>query len=246
MKDIGNSESYRILTESLDIMQEMCKYYIEISRYRDALGYIREGLDITQLHFSKHRIVQFLLHQANADLIAACLNESTARLKLTENLLDGLDEDYKKTDLKNIDLVDMNDLFGLKNLIHYNNLKMLNDIKLSEQMVSTGASDTIQLSQSDLIRRVNKIHTALTDFKLLNDFCIDLLIDAYFIVCNYLKQFRLTSDLKMMLKQLKSLVIRRSSENGLKMSSKNENWNLAEFYCLVYEIDANMTGLNLG
>ena len=71
-KDIGNSESYRILSESIDIMQEMCKYYIEISRYRDPLDYIREGLDITQLHFSNRRVVQFLLHQANADLIAAC------------------------------------------------------------------------------------------------------------------------------------------------------------------------------
>lgn len=95
----------------------MCKYYIEISRYRDALGYIREGLDITQLHFSNRRVVKFLLHQDNADLIAACLNESTARLKLTGNLLDGPDEDFKRTDLKNMDMIDLNDLFGLLTIL---------------------------------------------------------------------------------------------------------------------------------
>ena len=112
-----------------------------------------------------------------------------------------------------MDIIDLNDLFGLKNLVHFKNLKMLNDIKLNEQMNSSGASDTIQLGHGELVKRLSQVHTALSDFKQLNDFCIDLLIDAYFIVCNYLKQFRLTSDLKMLLKQLKSLVIRKSSEN---------------------------------
>ena len=83
---IGNSECYRILSECLDMMQLMCKYYIDISRYRDATSYIREALDVTQLNFATRRITTFLLHHVNVDLIAQCLNEATSRIKIAEHL----------------------------------------------------------------------------------------------------------------------------------------------------------------
>lgn len=237
-------------------MQEMCKYYIEISRYRDALGYIREGLDITQLHFSSRRITQFLLHQINADLIASNLNESKTRLKLTENFINGCDS-VKKTDLRNFARINLDDLFGLKNMIYFNNMQMLNDIKLMESQQNSDMSiedenklsmDTapIKLEPSDLYKRLNMISMGFTEFKFLNDYCADLLVDAYFIVLNYLKQFKFTSEMKSLVKQLKALLIKKPSDSGTRSNLIYEIWNLAEYNCLVFEIDSNVTGLNMG
>ncbi len=230
----------------------MCKYYIEISRYRDALGYIREGLDITQLHFSNRRIAQFLLHQINADLIASNLNESKARLKITENFINGCDS-LNKTDLKNFTQIDLNDIFGLKNMIYFNNMKMLNDIKLIEQQQSglaiggelTIETEPIKLEPSDLCKRLNHIILGFTEFKFLNDYSADLLVDAYFIVLNYLKQFKLTSEIVTFVKQLKALLTKKSTDNSTKSNLIYENWHVAEFYCLCFEIDSKITGLNL-
>lgn len=237
-------------------MQEMCKYYIEISRYRDALGYIREGLDITQLHFSSRRITQFLLHQINADLIASNLSESKSRLKMTENFINGCDS-VKKTDLRNFTAINLSDVFGLKNMIYFNNMQMLNDIKLMESQnsdvmpvvddkLSVDTQVPIKLEPSDLCKRLNMINMGFTEFKFLNDYCADLLVDAYFIVLNYLKQFKLTGEMKSLVRQLKALLIKKSADTGARSNLIHENWNMAEFYCLVFEIDSNVTGLNLG
>jgi len=244
-KDLGNSECYRILGESLDIMQEICKYYIEISRYRDALGYIREGLDITQLHFSNRRISQFMLHQISADLIAQSLTESTTRLKLAENLCNGY-ENSRMIDIKNLTFENMTDLLGVKNQISLNNMKMLNEIKLQEQARQQADAVVAKLDTGSLVSRLNQIYTVLTENKLLNSYCIDQLIEAYFIVCNYLKQFKLTIELKTLVKQLQRLLIRKSSASSETASYMYENWHVSEFYCLVFEIDSNMAGLNLG
>ena len=98
------------------MMQETCRYYIEISRYRDALGYIREGLDITQLHFSSRRISLFLLHQINADLIASCLPEATSRINIVKNLINLNDIDFGK----NSEIL-ADDLSAVKNYLYYKN-----------------------------------------------------------------------------------------------------------------------------
>lgn len=57
LQDIGNAECYRILSDDLDIMQLLCKYYVELSRYREATCFIREGLDLTQLHYCTLRLL---------------------------------------------------------------------------------------------------------------------------------------------------------------------------------------------
>jgi len=226
-------------------MQEICKYYIEISRYRDALGYIREGLDITQLHSSNRRIGQFMLHQINADLIAQCLAESTTRLKLAQNLCNGY-ENSRKIDICNLSFEDTTDLLGVKNQISLNNLKMLNEIKLQEQARQKADVVVAKMDTNSLVSRLNQVYTILSENKSLNWYCNDLLVDAYFIVCNYLKQFKLTGELKNLVRQLQRLLIRKSNSSSDAASFVYENWHIAEFYCLVYEIDSNVTGLNMG
>ena len=85
--NIGNPECYRLLSEDLDVMQVLCKYYVELSRYREATCFIREGLDLTQLHYCTRRLTQFLLHQIHTDLIASSLNEAIIRLDKAEQLI---------------------------------------------------------------------------------------------------------------------------------------------------------------
>ena len=220
------------------MMQLLCKYYIEISRYRDAIGYIREALDITQLHFSNRRIAQFMLLQINADQIAHSLPESTKRLKLTENLLNGYDNG-KKIDLKNLTFDNMGDPFGLRNLISLTTVQMSNEIKLHEH---SGSAD--KLDTKSLVFRLNEIYNILKENKFLNDYCSDHLVETYFVVCNYLKQFKLTNELKTLVKQLKSMLFQKTSDKPRILL--NENWYIAEYYCLVFEIDLNKIGLQSG
>ena len=226
-------------------MQEICKFYIEISDYRKAIGYIREGLDITQLHSSNRRCNQFMLHQINADLIAQCLTESTARLKLAENLCNGY-KNLRIIDINNLTFENMTDLLGVKNQISLNNMKMLNEIKLHEKAKQQTDAVVVKLDTGSLVSRLNQIYMVLTENKLLNSYCIDRLIEVYLIVCDYLKQFKLTVELKTLVKQLKRLLIRKSSGNSNTVSLVYENWHIAEFHCLVFEIYSNMAELNKG
>ena len=68
-------------------MQLLCKYYVELSRYREATSFIREGLDLTQCHSSMRRVTQFLMHQINTDLISSNLTEAKACINLAEKLV---------------------------------------------------------------------------------------------------------------------------------------------------------------
>jgi len=149
-------------------------------------------------------------------------------------------------DINNLTFENMTDLLGVKNQISLNNMKMLNEIKLQEQARQQTDAVVAKLDTGSLVSRLNQIYTVLTENKLLNSYCIDQLIEAYFIVCNYLKQFKLTIELKTLVKQLQRLLIRKSSASSETASYMYENWHVSEFYCLVYEIDSNMAGLNLG
>jgi hypothetical protein len=110
------------LGECLDILQQVCKYFIDISRYRDATGYIREGLDVTQLHYAQRRTTMFLLHQINADIVACCFGEASTRLQIVKNFL-GIKDDSNNTDY------DENDLHEWRNFIYMNYLELFKEIK---------------------------------------------------------------------------------------------------------------------
>jgi len=107
-------------------MQLLCKYYVELSRYREATCFIREGLDLTQLHFCKRRLTQFLLHQINTDLIASNLTEAFLRLDIVEKLLKNKSN---KSSAYSLSLLINDDIIQIKNYMHYNLLKILNFIK---------------------------------------------------------------------------------------------------------------------
>lgn len=223
------------MTESLDIMQETCRYYIEISRYRDALAHIREGLDITQLHFSKRRIGMFLLHQINTDLVACCLNEASSRLSIAQNLI-GTVPDFKETQN---DLNFANDLTMFRNYFYYKNLKFIQDIKLYEQQ-----TEQLTIDFSTSIDNLNTIHNFLNECKRLGDYCINLTVENYFIMSNHLKAASTSKSAKESLSLIKKLkeVLLKSAES--KPISMNEKWNLAQFFCLSYELDpTNLTNL---
>ena len=99
-------------------MQVLCKYYVELSRYREATSFIREGLDLTQCHSSMRRMTQFLLHQVNTDIIAMNLSEATARIDLAETLVS-----EKSVSIVVYPAINHQEIFKLKNYIHLNKLK---------------------------------------------------------------------------------------------------------------------------
>ena len=124
--NIANADCYRILSEDLDIMQQYCKYYVELSRYREATYFIREGLDLSQLHYSKRRLTQFLLHQINTDLVASNLSEAFQRLDIVERLLKNRNG---KSSSYSLNLLMHDDIVQIKNYMHFNLLKIFNFIK---------------------------------------------------------------------------------------------------------------------
>jgi len=221
------------------MMQETCRYYIEISRYRDALGYIREGLDITQLHFSSRRISLFLLHQINADLIASCLPEATSRINIVKNLINLNDMDLGK----NSEIL-ADDLSTVKNYLYYKNLKNLKDLKTINDSPNVEPSpDNKVVDSAELIEENKTIQTILSSFKTLNDYCINLTIENNFIHYNYLKTICKTNkEAILFLKKLKEILLK--SADTLPTNSC-ERWYLAQYYCLIYELDSNVLNLEL-
>jgi hypothetical protein len=184
---IGNSECYRILSECLDLMHVICKYYIDISRYRDATGYIREALDITQLNFSTRRIASFLLTQISADLIATCLNEACTRIKICENLCLGVKEielGKKKQPKLDSSLLFMfaNDIFKFKNFATLTNLRVLKDIKTIE----TAKGEAVLNLNEEFTNVVSLIKQYLNENKTLEDFAKDQFVQLVFNVCSHL------------------------------------------------------------
>jgi hypothetical protein len=213
-------------------MQEACKYYIEISRYRDALGYIREGLDITQMHFSIRRVSLFLLHQINADLVASCITEASSRINIAKNLIGYSDLDQ---DLNELQI--LNDLNRCKNIFYLKNLKMAKDIKLAEQPDSDSLIDSNKLCEN-----FNTIQSFLSHHKTLDDFLINLTIEGYFILCNYfIRSSKTNKETVTLMKKLKEILL-KSPES--KPTSLNERWHFAQYFCLSYELDSNLTNLN--
>lgn len=202
----------------MDIQQNLCKYFIDIGRYRDATGYIREGLDITQLHFSIRRASNFLLQQVNADLIASCFNEAQTRLKLAENLVKI--EEIESGSKLSLDTLD--DLMRLKNYVFFIYLTLFKEIKKTELEF-----DEMKVIISEKTSFITKYLTSQTK---INDYLREFLIDVNLLSLNYFQLFstKSKSQLTDLLKNLKSL---------LKQVNLRENWNLAEYYCILFELD---------
>ena len=216
-------------------MQLLCKYYVELSRYREATCFIREGLDLTQCHYCTRRLTQFLLHQINTDLIASNLNEATARIDLAESLIN------EQTKLQEYDLaVNHQDIVKLKNYIHLNLLKITNLIK------NQNFSECFTLFTKFIKLRAKLLSTpALLDTQkqqeMINIFN-ELFIEIYLNLCNALKQLKNDEEkhhesekekqLTLLVNYLKQLLIESKSTVIL-----NEKWYLAEYYCLLYELN---------
>lgn len=217
--DIGSSESYRILSECMDIQYHLCKHFIDIGRYRDATGYIREGLDVTQLHFSLRRVARFLLQQIHADIIANCFNESLSRLKLVGNLI----QSHKIEGLEVLGPEMRKDLMGLGNYTYYYFLTILNDIKKSTEKESYDFKASLIISQKNFINKVLALDSKISDY------IRETLIDLELLTLNYLKQSPKTkASVNECIKNVKVL---------LKKGSIRENWNWADFLCTMYELD---------
>ena len=210
----------------MDLIQEITKYYIEISRYRDAIGYIREGLDISQLNFSIRRTTHFLLHQINADLIASCLADAHSRIKISEHLIS-----FDLEDLSN--LSNYNDLMKLRNQIYLSNLKLMHEIKSNDQSHNETHIDI-------MTKRVVSVYSAFSKCKIAHDYIIDLLINSYFIVSYVQRQFRKIKELTPLAKTLKEILLK--SKETLPCCYY-EKWRVAELFCLGYELEPNVTSL---
>lgn len=209
----------------MDIQYHLCKHFIDIGRYRDATGYIREGLDVTQLHFSLRRVSRFLLQQIHADIIANCFNESKTRLKLTENLIQI--ESIEKSQILGPEM--RNDLMRLNNFTYYFFLSMLNDIKKNSDQ------DYEEYRGSLIILKKNFINKVLAFDSQINDYIRETLIDIELLILNYLKQNpKNKTSVNDCIKNIKAL---------LKKGSIRENWNWAEYLCTMYELDQNNSEL---
>ena len=212
-------------------MHHVCKYYIEISRYRDACGFIREGMDLTQLHFSPRRISLFLLHQVNADLVASCTNEAVGRIKIAENFINSSSEKILLTKKSKIL---SNDLFNLKNHVYLNYLTIYKETKYDAELTA--------ICNEDLYKRVEVLRSTLETNRQLNDYCKEILIDIHFLVFSYLKKQQSSetymSHIKNILKWLENVLLGFKEQNMV--SSPQEKWHLAEFYCSLFECEEIM------
>lgn len=209
----------------MEIQHHLCKHFIDIGRYRDATGYIREGLDVTQLHFSLRRVTRFLLQQIHADIIANCFNESQSRLKLSENLI----QIEKIENMQILDSETRNDLMRLNNFTYHYVLRMLNDIrKYSDQ-------EFCEFKASVIISQKNFINKVLVFDSQISDYIRETLIDMELLVLNYLKRSsKAKSSVNDCIKNIKAL---------LKKGSVRENWNWADYLCSMYELDGNNSEL---
>jgi hypothetical protein len=239
--DVCSADSFRLLGDCLDMLQILVKFYIEIGRYRDATGFLKEGLDMAQVHCSKRRCVPFLLNQIHADIIALCFTEAQERLALVKNFLQ---IDQKTTQIAQEDLFEEDDLMQLKNFIHMHYLELLNEIKKagSKNTWSPSRGNTIyvpDVSVKDLIvSKTTIIRNLLNKNKKLNDLAKDILLDTCLISINYLIHFSSSKSahkqlLIELLKYIKSYLLTSSSE----LLSSHGKWHLADYYCCLYDLD---------
>jgi len=221
-------------------MQEVCKYYIEISRYRDACGFIREGMDLTQLHFSPRRISLFLLHQVNADLVASCTNEATSRLKIAERFINSNGKQIvldKKKKLPN------DDIYNLKNFVYFNFLTLLKETKYVDSAEGEQSNRDKPLEET-LFKRVELIKFALESNHQINEFCKDILVEIYFLVYSYLKQKsseKYKTQMSQILKWIENILLKTKESKML--ASYFEKWQLAELHCCAFEADQSIDHL---
>ena len=215
-------------------MQILCKYYVELSRYREATCFIREGLDLTQCHYCTRRLTQFLLHQINTDLIASNLSEATARIDLAETLIC-----EKATIIELYPAANHQDIIKLKNSFHLNLLRVTNVIK------NQNFSECFELVEKFLKLRASLLSTPeLLDHQkqqqMINIFN-ELFIEIHLNLCNALKLFEndeqhheseKEKQLAILINYLKQLLIDSKSTVIL-----NEKWYLAEYNFLLYELN---------
>lgn len=222
-------------------MQDVCKYYIEISRYRDACGFIREGMDLTQLHFSPRRIGQFLLHQANADLVASCTTEATIRLKIANKFINLNSQQIildKKAKLLN------NDIFNVRNFVFLNYLTILKETKYGQDLCDGEKINVETVLEDNIFKRVELIKTCLETNHQLNEFCKDILVDIYFLVYNFLKKKsfeKYKAQLNQLLKWVSNVLLKFKESKML--ASYFEKWQLAEYHCCIFEYDQSVDHL---
>jgi hypothetical protein len=217
-------------------MQLLCKYYVELSRYREATSFIREGLDLTQCHSSMRRVTQFLMHQINTDLISSNLTEATARINLAEKLVS-----EKNVSFEVCSTINDQEIIKIRNYINLKLLKVTNLIK-SENFTECYK----QVAKISSIRSYLLSTPALLDEQkqpqMMNVFN-ELFIEIYLNLCNALKLLkndeqnneseikekieRLTNYLKQLLIESKSTII------------LNEKWYLAEYHLFLFEFSLN-------
>jgi hypothetical protein len=231
------------VSELLDMAQILCKYYVDISRYRDATGFIRESLDITQLHFSKNRLAVFLMHQINCDLLANCHNEATSRLQVVGNLIRGSSEKNTTTVMMETAAVSSHkeqDLFEIKNMLYFIYSSMFKEIKKPDAGLDVG-----EFLQEKLQLASRLINTS----RACKDYAKDVFIDICFLIVNY--QLKATATLSKssklqvldLLKLIKSyLFITPGSSSNAETSGGDlalfkEKWHLSEYYCCLFELD---------
>jgi separase len=237
--NIGKAECYRILNESLNIMEVVCKYYIEISRYRDACGFIREGMDLTQLHFAPRRVTTFLLLQANADLVASCTIEAASRIKVAERIIN--DSNGKKILLtptsrgppkSTLNTEDLHNLKSYFYLNYLNHMKLLKETKQPDQTTTIDIQEIDQPGDEDIFRGLELIKSFIETNHQINEFCNDILIETYFLAYSIFKLRCHKAFMEQILAWIKSALFKSK-----KLTFSQENWHLAEYYCCVFEFN---------
>jgi hypothetical protein len=160
-------------------MQLLCKYYVELSRYREATTFIRYGLDMAQYHSSMRRVTQFLMHQNNTDLISSNLTEATARIDLAEKLVS-----EKNVSFGVNSAINDQEIIKIRNNINLKLLKVTNLIK-SENLTECSK----QVGKISSIRSYLLSTPALLDEQkqpqMMNVFS-EPLIEFYLNLCNTL------------------------------------------------------------
>jgi hypothetical protein len=234
ISDIGNADCYRILGDDLDIMQYLAKYYVELSRYREATCFIREGLDLTQLHNCEYRIIQFLLHQINTDLIAANYEDALDRLKAVEKLLKfELDEE------EHDEMMDETvDLVSIKNYMHLNLLKIVEHIKRSSAPKSLTTNMMGLTKQFENLHVTSNIETCFEKIFKIRKYLVKTNLLSFYnelFVEFYLNLWRVeiknSSSNEAALGYLKKELL----DNSKQFYVINEKWYLAQYYLLLYE-----------
>lgn len=177
-KDITNSECYRILVIYLDVVKSLCQLYLDLGRYRDYVGHVKEALDISQIHYLKKRVTEYMLHQIESDVIAGCFNETSARMKMVARMVQ---VEKIESNLESMQTESIRDLFSIRNYIRYTYLNLLKEAKNAE-------TETIELTIF-FKSKINLLHRLIKSSKTIKDYCKDIFIDAFLAACGFCIKF---------------------------------------------------------